>query len=311
MFSLIIPYHNRSGFLPRTLRSLLDCSIKPAQLILVDNGSNDNSYEICAAFADAHPELNVLLLVESKKGACAARNKGLAHVTSEWVYFFDSDDELSPDFFGNVVRHLSQLLTEPDMVACQTVRYFADGKCQPRAVHFSDSAIDQLLSGQLATQGMFFRTEFIRRIGGWNENLPRWNDWELGIRVLLSNTNVTWLKDKPYHKIYEHTESITGDDFSSSATSLLKALNAAYQLSTDKQYKFALACRSYILAGFFYREHSKINAIAAKTFAVKVLTDIHSKFAIFVARCLYKYVCVGGRGAWYFALKATRMLHFS
>lgn len=312
MFSLIIPYHNRARFLPRTLHSLLNCSVKPMQTILVDNGSTDDSANICRTFAAEHPELNILLLEEKKNGACAARNKGLTAVKTEWVYFFDSDDELSPDYFEHVTHCLKDnSKLSLDMVACQTVRVFADGMCKPRDVQYSSSVIDQILSGQLSTQAMFLRTAFLRDIGGWNEELLRWNDWELGIRVFLHNPRMAWLKNKAYHRVYEHSDSITGDDFSSSASSLLRALCVASTLSSQKRYLFALACRCHILAGFFLREHNIVYAREAGAVSAHILKQINSKKATFFANALKRYVSIGGRGAWYFALKTAHMLHFS
>lgn len=312
MFSLIIPYHNRARFLPRTLQSLLNCSVKPEKTILVDNGSTDDSANICRTFAAEHPELNILLLEETKKGACAARNKGLEAVKTEWVYFFDSDDELSPDYFEHVIHCLKDNSKESlDIVACQTVRVFPNGVCKPRDVQYSSSVIDQILSGQLATQAMFLRTAFLRDIGGWNEALFRWNDWELGIRVFLYNPHVAWLKHKAYHRVYEHSDSITGDDFSSSASSLLYALRATSTLLYQKEYLFALACRCHILAGFFLREHNVVDAREVSIVAAHILKRINSKKATFFANALTRYVSLGGRGAWYLALKIAHMLHFS
>ena len=51
MFTLIIPYHNRERFLPRTLYSLLQSTVQPSQIILVDNASTDASRQVCEQFA--------------------------------------------------------------------------------------------------------------------------------------------------------------------------------------------------------------------------------------------------------------------
>ena len=212
MFTLIIPYHNRERFLPRTLHSLLQSTVQPSQIILVDNASTDASRQVCEQFACEHPDCPIQLIAESKPGACHARNKALQMVTEEWVYFFDSDDELSPDYFQAVSRQVQQH-PSADMIACATVRVYPDGRRAPREVQYSADPVDQILSGQLVTQGMFLKNRpFLQRIGGWNGHLPRWNDWELGLRALLHNPRVVWLKDKPYHSVYEHAESITGTD---------------------------------------------------------------------------------------------------
>lgn len=302
MFTLIIPYHNRERFLPRTLQSLLRCTVQPDQIILVDNASSDSSWQVCERFAHEHPDCPVQLISECKPGACHARNKALQMVTEEWVYFFDSDDELSPDYFRDVQLQI-QANQSADMIACATVRVYPDGHEVPREVQYSSDPADQILSGQLATQGMFFRTDFLRRIGGWNTRLPRWNDWELGLRALLHQPKVVWLKDKPYHRVYEHAESITGVDFSSSARALLKALSEAERaIGTSKRCQFALACRSFILAGNFAKEHSRESAMSAQEQGCILLDKLQSLPVRMFVRMIYHYVRLGGRGAWRIAL---------
>ena len=133
MFTLIIPYHNRECFLPRTLHSLLQSTVQPSQIILVDNASTDASRQVCEQFACEHPDCPIQLITESKPGACHARNKALQMVTEEWVYFFDSDDELSPDYFQAVSRQVQQH-PSADMIACATVRVYPDGRRAPREV---------------------------------------------------------------------------------------------------------------------------------------------------------------------------------
>lgn len=99
MFTLIIPYHNRERFLPRTLHSLLQSTVQPSQIILVDNASTDASRQVCEQFACEHPDCPIQLITESKPGACHARNKALQMVTEEWVYFLIRTTNSVPTIF--------------------------------------------------------------------------------------------------------------------------------------------------------------------------------------------------------------------
>lgn len=303
MFSLIIPYHNRKSFLPRTLQSILGCTQQPNRIILVDNASTDGSAAVCKDFAAAHPELSIMLLNESRKGACAARNTGLAATDTEWVYFFDSDDELSPDYFEEVHKALHE---NPvcDVVACATLRVFPDGSECPRAVQHSNSVTDQLLSGQLATQGLFLRTDFLRKIGGWNEQLPKWNDWELGLRILHVGARVEWLRGKAYHRIHQHEDSITGKDFASTLPEICKALSAARRIVAGNPLQlFALACRCTILSATLYREGSPDASEQIKRFTKQLSETPPKAFPALFLAFLHRYVRYGGRGGWYISQK--------
>ena len=102
------------------------------------------------------------------------------------------------------------------MIACATVRVSRRTPCATRsAIQCRPCRPDTFRTTRDPRH--VFQNRLLQRIGGWNGHLPRWNDWELGLRALLHNPRVVWLKDKPYHSVYEHAESITGTDFSSSA----------------------------------------------------------------------------------------------
>lgn len=301
MFSLIIPYHNRREWLPRTLQSVVLSSVRPACVFLVDNGSTDGSAQVCEEFAARHPDYPFVLLSEPRLGACRARNAALRRVQTEWVYFFDSDDELSPDYFRDVQRVITRN-PNLDMVLCPTRMVFEDGSEKVRAVRYSGSVVHQILLGQLATQGIFVRTELLRRVGGWNEALPKWNDWELGVRLLWARPRLQWLSS-PYHRIYQHPESLTGASFAGTLNRLLPALQTVFDLvRSNKIARNAFAARIAILAGQLKHQGSAAEAQTLLEWAKEkhlysnhFITSPHLHF-------LYTYAALGGRGAWRIAL---------
>lgn len=269
--SIIIPYRNRQDTLPRTLASIAACTLRPLEVILVDNGSEDASSTHCLHFAEkADSGITVHLLSEPCPGAARARNTGLRKASAPWVYFFDSDDEISPEFLQDALAEAKENpLTE--IVAAATKMVYPDGREQKRKVYPNASVTDQILTGMLATQGMLFRKDFCMRINGWKDNLRIWDDWELGIRALAARPHIVWLTGKAYHRIYQHEESITGNDFSSRQQFLSEALIAADEAirlsprQTDKQKRMAfsaLKARAYILSGIM--EHEGNHSAAAE-----------------------------------------------
>ena len=79
----------------------------------------------------------------------------------------------------------------------------------------------------LSTQSVVWRTAFLREIGGWNESVLVWNDWELGLRALLATPRMLILPQEGYHQILQHAQSITGETFSSRLTQILHSINHA------------------------------------------------------------------------------------
>ena len=95
--TVIIPIYNRAHVLARTLDSIAASTVLPAELILVDNNSQDDSLRCCRNWAARHATdtFRVTVLEAQRPGASVARNVGLAAYTTPYVYFFDSDDLFS------------------------------------------------------------------------------------------------------------------------------------------------------------------------------------------------------------------------
>ena len=312
--TIVIPYFNREQFLPRTFRSLERSTRRAARLIFVDNGSQDGSRALCEDFARRHPEQDILLLSESRSGAAIARNAGLAEVKTPWTYFFDSDDELSPRFIEQMEQTLKEHAEQNfDVIAFRTVMVHPDGSMTQRQSMFNESATDQILMSQLVTQNLFVRTDFLRRIDGWNEQLREWDDWELGIRVLVGGGKVLWLRDCAYHRIYLHPDSLTGKNFLTTCRGIDVAMQSVLNLCREKKKGRmdtpksssicrALAFRYALLSGILLREGGRTASLrfwsralqcASAACGSKVPRSLRLPLAFFRA-----YTARGGRGAW-------------
>ena len=312
--TIVIPYFNREKFLPRTFRSLERSTRRAARLIFVDNGSQDGSRALCEDFARRHPEQDILLLSESRSGAAIARNAGLAEVKTPWTYFFDSDDELSPRFIEQMEQTLKEHAEQNfDVIAFRTVMVHPDGSMTQRQSMFNESATDQILMSQLVTQNLFVRTDFLRRIGGWNEQLREWDDWELGIRVLVDGGKVLWLRDCAYHRIYLHPDSLTGKNFLTTCRGIDVAMQSVLNLCREKKKGRmdtpksssicrALAFRYALLSGILLREGGRTASLrfwsralqcASAACGSKVPRSLRLPLAFFRT-----YTSRGGRGAW-------------
>ena len=108
--TVIIPVYNREKLLPRTLASVVAQTYRPLHVVLVDNGSTDRSLAVLQEFCDkyAAPDFRVTVCEELNPGAPSARNAGLRRATSEWVMFFDSDDEMGARLVENYVSAIGK-----------------------------------------------------------------------------------------------------------------------------------------------------------------------------------------------------------
>lgn len=223
--SIVIPVYNRQHYLRRTLASIAEQSYAPIHVLLVDNGSTDDSLSICREWAAERnaPGFRVTVLQELKAGANAARNRGLAAVTGDYVMFFDSDDCLAPDA---VARYMEAFRKYPDadIIGSRRVLVTADGRRHVQHKPCSRRVAQQIFHSILSTQTFAVRTEVVRAVGGWDEELMRWQDWNLGVRLMLHTRKIVWLKGKPVSEVWLHDDSITGNSYSASASAIERSI---------------------------------------------------------------------------------------
>ncbi len=307
LLTIVVPFLNRSNYLPHTLQSIAKTNQRPPlHLILVDNGSTDNSVEVCERFAAANRSSDFIITLTSEPtaGAYAARNKGLALCTTPYIYFFDSDDEFDADFFTYLTPELKKAADEQLDLLALTTRQRVEGKTVVRQFRETSDVTAQILISHLATQSMLFRTEFLRQIGGWT-SVRVWDDWELGVRALLHRPRMRWYVDHPFHFIDVHPDSITGGNFSSRYERQLDVLRVVHQQLSASSDLQALYYRHCILAGQLLREK---NPSAVKE-CTQQTDELFPKEKNLFGRFLKQYVAFGFRGAWKLAYLACNVMN--
>ena len=223
--SIVIPVKNRPTLITRCLDSVRAQSYRPIRIIVVDNASTDNTHDTVEAWREKNstPDLSLLLLREDKPGAAAARNRGLQAVDTDHMMFFDSDDRMLPELALTVMEEF-QRHPDLDLIYWRTATVNEREEVIPRRFARFNLIKRHLYNAVLSTQSYALRTDFIRRIGGWDETLLCWNDWELGLRLLTARPNIKGIFRTLVH-IYPQRESITGTDFHSRAGQWEKAID--------------------------------------------------------------------------------------
>lgn len=305
--TLVVPIYNRASRLPGLFASIAAQTYRPLEIILVDNASTDHTEQVCDAFRKVHDgeAMRIRVVREEKPGAACARNKGLELCTTPYVYFFDSDDELSPDFFAVMEAFLEK--NDVDEVALRT-RMIVNGRGVVRSRSKSRNVSAHILNSMYSTVSLVHRTAFLRRIGGWNEALRTWDDWELGARVMLAGPRLKWIRHTAFHTIHVHDDSLTGTGFSATLPWVLKAMAAVKEavlhsrLSPSKRRKAerALFLRMALLAGKLRTEG---NDLAAGSCWCAARREYRPGILLrFWGQWLLRYTGHGGRGAWRIAL---------
>ncbi len=217
--SIIIPVYNRDSVVVNTLNSVVAQTYRPLQVVLVDNYSTDDTLRVLENFKKEHPSLDVVVTREEHHTAGAARNRGFEQATGEWVLFFDSDDLMDEELVESYVRVIekAKLKDKPlDLISARSTLVFPNGDKRKAPFHKRDLFANHILHGQLATQRYAVRREFFASTDGWNIDLPGWNDWELGLRLLLASPRVAYMGGRSHITInHNGDDSITGTEFHS------------------------------------------------------------------------------------------------
>lgn len=104
LISVVIPVYNKAQFLPECLDSVLSQTYKDFEIVLVDDGSKDDSLSICQQYAESCPAIKVFH--QENSGASAARNLGIDVAKGKWCTFIDADDTVKSHYLSDLVDHI-------------------------------------------------------------------------------------------------------------------------------------------------------------------------------------------------------------
>ncbi len=299
--SIIIPVYNRASLVLRTLSSVVAQTYRPLHLVLVDNNSTDETWLRLQQFREKNEtkDFKITLCQEMKPGAAATRNRGMQEVTGEWVMFFDSDDEMRPDLVEKYVSRIIQNPTAEIVYTDVAIIDDAGTRCVKGAPN-QLTIYKHIFHSYLSTQRYVVRRSLVETSGRWNEALLGWNDWELGVRMLLQNPRVVKMPVRePLVVVHSHDDSITGPDFSSRTMwweTSIDAVISVVKNSARKDVKRMLACVEYkriLLAASYTREGS------AEGFRLyrEVCKHVSSSFLLYtICRLGYRLACRGVKG---------------
>jgi glycosyltransferase involved in cell wall biosynthesis len=179
--SLIIPTYNRATLISATLQSVFSQQDPCFEVILVDDGSTDDTQDVIRAWKD-----RLLYVRQDNAGVAAARNHGLRLAGCEWVTFLDSDDLWTPDKITQDLRTISQF---PSAKAVYGGKRILSGERIGRPLlppPAQDDFLEKLaLRNTLSVGAVTIRREALISVGGFAEErvLGPSADWELWVRL--------------------------------------------------------------------------------------------------------------------------------
>jgi len=188
--SVILPTFNRKLLVPNAVKSVLDQTYRDFELILVDDGSTDQTRNVIDPFLK---DSRVHYCYQQNKGVSAARNLGLSKACSEWIAFLDSDDVWLP---RKLETQISYLKANPHIKACQVEEiWIRNGiRVNPHKKHAKHSGwiFEHCLPlCIISPSAVILHQSVVSQCGFFDEGLPACEDYDYWLRLTLDFEFVT------------------------------------------------------------------------------------------------------------------------
>jgi glycosyltransferase involved in cell wall biosynthesis len=196
LVTTIVPVHNRAQMLIEAVESVLEQDYRPVEVIVVDDGSTDETGMLADALAAMHPEVRTVHRANGGPGA--ARETGRLVASGEYIQYLDSDDRLLPNKFS---RQVSALRSNPGCdVAYGKTQYLAGESADhqtawKRTGEKIETMFPSFLLGRWwGTSTPLYRASTTDMVGPWL-NLCNEEDWEYDCRVAARGTRLSFIDD--------------------------------------------------------------------------------------------------------------------
>lgn len=180
MISVVLPSYNRAHILPRAIESILGQTYKDIELIIVDDGSSDNTAEVVGRFSDSR----IVYVRQENAGACAARNNGIAHARGDYIAFQDSDDIWHQDKLEKQLATLQN--TGADVVFCRMNRMVGGEMVGLVSDYFHEGFLPKdEVPMSIGTQTLVGKSEVFMQ-ERFDSEMPRFQEFEMLVRAQKS-----------------------------------------------------------------------------------------------------------------------------
>ena len=191
LISVIIPTYNRRNVIMKSVESVLGQTYKNLELIIVDDASTDETYQL---FENIYDKRLKYLRYEKNQGACYARNYGVDHAVGEYIAFQDSDDIWHPTKLEEEMHLLID--DNSDIVFCGMNRRDSRHTFYYPAtdIDLSGNIVEQILTDNvISTQTMLMKRKVLDDIK-FDVSFKRFQDWDFSLQAALNNYKISYLK---------------------------------------------------------------------------------------------------------------------
>lgn len=192
MFSIIIPSYQQKEFLEEAIVSALQQDYEyPYEILVVDDGSTDGSYDIAAKYATEHP-VKVVLISQVNKGLASARNTGIMNAMGDWILPLDADDKLEP----TALRRIEETIKANKHADIIGLSFTQFGDAEGEIVLSPTPVLDDFRTGNRIGYCSAIRKSKLLAVGGYNPRmLWGYEDLHLTINLLTRGARIVTIPE--------------------------------------------------------------------------------------------------------------------
>lgn len=234
MISVIIPVYNSGELLKRLINSLLQQTYRDLEILLINDGSTDNTEKICKEIIEKDSRFQYFY--QKNAGVSAARNYGIIKSRGEYIAFLDADDEIDSNYF----EELLSVCKDTDIAICDvriedTRGTMISSFTLPKQVLTSEEALNYLLKRQNINSGpcaKLFKHSIVKQL-----RFPDLKVYEdiLFVMKAIANAHTIGITDNTTYHYYQNEQSAMHNAVQSPSMDIVVA--------TDKIMKFIINCR--------------------------------------------------------------------
>ena len=204
--SVVIPTLNRINTLQRALDSVINQTYKPAEIIVVDNGSSDGTLNF---LREQYPRITIL--TENKIGVSSARNTGIKKSINQWIALLDSDDAWHPRKLEIQTSMLDSALKEYNLIHTDEVWFRNNKHINQMKKHKKQGGyiFERCLSlCCISPSSVLFKKNILDKVGLFDESLPVCEDYDMWLKI-CSSEEVLFAQDKLTYKYGGHKDQLS------------------------------------------------------------------------------------------------------
>lgn len=180
LVSIIIPCYNQGEYIKETLQSVFSQTYENIEVIIINDGSTDNSDEIIGALIKEHPSIQYISVPNS--GVSKARNIGIAKASGKFVLPLDADDIILPEYTKMAIEAFKE--DSALIVVTASGEFFGE---ENGPMNLPEFTMKKMLHGNIIYCPSFFKKEDWKKIGGFDEKMTHLEDWDFYIRLTTLN----------------------------------------------------------------------------------------------------------------------------